>query len=57
MSYEGLLALLQSCAEEYQQARDDERDNPQACPNDGEPLRAAPDGGLFCRFDGWRPHR
>lgn len=26
-----------------------------ACPNDGEPLRAAPDGGQYCPFDGWRP--
>ncbi len=28
---------------------------PAACPNDGEPLQTGPDGGLFCRFDGWRP--
>ena len=28
---------------------------PIACPNDGEPLITAPDGQLFCRFDGWRP--
>lgn len=28
---------------------------PLSCPNDGEPLLTAPDGGLFCRFDGWRP--
>lgn len=26
-----------------------------ACPNDGEPLAAGPDGQLFCAFDGWRP--
>jgi hypothetical protein len=26
---------------------------PQACPNDGEPLRLGPDGELFCPFDGW----
>jgi hypothetical protein len=26
---------------------------PVACPNDGEPLIAGPDGTLFCRFDGW----
>lgn len=26
-----------------------------ACPNDGEPLRQAPDGGMFCPYDGWRP--
>jgi hypothetical protein len=31
-----------------------ERDRPlSACPNDGEPLRAGPDGELFCPFDGW----
>lgn len=24
-----------------------------ACPNDGEPLRTGPDGGLYCPFDGW----
>lgn len=28
---------------------------PAACPNDGEPLAAGPDGRLFCVFDGWRP--
>lgn len=28
---------------------------PVACPNDGEPLRTAPDGGLWCPWDGWRP--
>jgi hypothetical protein len=55
MGYEGLLALLRSCADEYQQGRDDERDNPTACPNDGEPLRDGPDGFLHCPFDGWRP--
>lgn len=27
---------------------------PEACPNDGEPLRTGPDGGLYCPFDGWR---
>lgn len=28
---------------------------PVACPNDGEPLRTAPDGGLWCPWDRWRP--
>lgn len=28
---------------------------PQACPNDGEPLRRTIDGLLFCPFDNWRP--
>lgn len=55
MGYDGLLTLLHSCADEYRQARDNERDNPTACPNDGEPLTEGPDGHLFCRFDGWRP--
>ena len=32
-----------------------DRDNPIACPNDGEPLRPGPDGQLFCPSDGWRP--
>lgn len=26
-----------------------------ACPNDGEPYSQGPDGGLYCRFDGYRP--
>lgn len=26
---------------------------PLACPNDGEPLKAGPDGELRCPFDGW----
>jgi hypothetical protein len=30
---------------------------PRACPNDGEPLRAGPDGQLYCPFDGWRPEQ
>jgi hypothetical protein len=25
-----------------------------ACPNDGEPLKTAPDGYLFCPYDGWK---
>lgn len=56
MSYEGLLNILRQNADEYQQAKDDERTFPQACPNDGEPLREGPDGGLYCPFDGWRPN-
>lgn len=28
---------------------------PVACPNDGEPLSAGPDGVLYCSYDGWRP--
>jgi hypothetical protein len=28
--------------------------DPQACPNDGEPLRPGPAGELFCPFDGYQ---
>jgi uncharacterized Zn finger protein (UPF0148 family) len=54
MSYEGLLAILKSSAEEAIQDKLEEDTNPQACPNDGEPLRSGPDGQLYCPFDGWR---
>jgi hypothetical protein len=27
---------------------------PVACPNDGEPLRAGPEGEWFCPYDGWQ---
>lgn len=27
---------------------------PLSCPHDGEPLTSAPDGSLFCRYDGWK---
>lgn len=27
---------------------------PQACPNDGTPLREGPNGELYCIFDGWK---
>jgi hypothetical protein len=41
--------------EAYRDARLEAEREPSACPNDGEPLDRAPDGGLFCPFDGWRP--
>lgn len=43
-------SILDEAAQEaqYYQTR-----QPVACPNDGEPLTTAPDGTLFCRFDGW----
>lgn len=34
--------------------KDEKSTPPMACPNDGEPLDAAPDGGLHCPFDGYR---
>lgn len=27
---------------------------PRACPHDGEPLEPTEDGGLHCRYDGWK---
>jgi hypothetical protein len=47
---------LQAVLDDARQTADEEANRPPvACPNDGTPLEAAPDGGLFCRFDGWRP--
>jgi hypothetical protein len=36
-------------------AREEERfrTHPVACPNDGEPLRSGPHGGLFCPWGDW----
>lgn len=56
MGYEGLLNILEINAEEFEEALRLEREDPIECPNDGTPLEPAPDGGLFCRFDGWRPN-
>jgi hypothetical protein len=55
MSYRGLLDILRANADEFRQAVESEREQPQACPNDGEPLRDGPDGFPHCPFDGWRP--
>lgn len=51
MSWEQLLDITRE-AEEL--AQDERARPPEACPNDGEPLTQAPDGGLHCRFDGYR---
>jgi len=32
---------------------EEEIKKPEACPNDGEPLKEGPGGILFCPFDGW----
>ncbi|HET6286349.1 MAG TPA: hypothetical protein VFG15_06325 [Amycolatopsis sp.] len=53
-SWYGLLAIYQEAADIR---RDELERDPQACPRDGEPLVTGPDGELFCRFDGWRPHQ
>lgn len=50
MSWEELLAIGREAADEQ---RAELSAPPQACPNDGEPLRSGPDGTLFCPFDGW----
>jgi hypothetical protein len=51
VSWEQLLSI-------YESARQDREDElarpPEACPNDGEPLRSGPHGELFCLFDGWQ---
>ncbi len=49
MAWETLKAILD------ERRKEAEADPPTACPNDGEPLQVAADGGLYCPFDGWRP--
>lgn len=51
MSWESLINVIHEAAA---YAQDERSRPPEACPNDGEPLREGPDGTLFCRFDGWR---
>jgi hypothetical protein len=46
----GLIDIYREAADELVQQR---AQSPLACPNDGEPLTAGPDGVLFCKFDGW----
>lgn len=50
MSWEQFLDIGREAAEQAQAERDAP---PVACPNDGVPLVAGPDGVLFCTFDGW----
>ena len=45
MSWEQLLSIGREAAEI---AREEETRAPVACPNDGEPLKAGPHGGLYC---------
>jgi hypothetical protein len=51
-NWRDLMAVL---ADARLMAREDAKQRPVACPNDGEPLRSGPRGQLFCPFDGWRP--
>jgi hypothetical protein len=47
---------LGDIAREARKLADAERSQqPQACPNDGEPLQKGPNGVLHCTFDGWTP--
>lgn len=50
--WDTLLAISREARQLY---AEDRARPPAACPNDGEPLRTAPDGGLWCPWDGWRP--
>jgi hypothetical protein len=52
MSWEQLQAIVAEAKAEH---AEDKARTPVACPNDGEPLREAGNGGLYCPFDGWRP--
>lgn len=52
MSWEQFIDIGREAARDRAAERDR---TPVACPNDGTPLEAGPDGALFCRFDGWRP--
>lgn len=45
MSWEQYLSVV---AEAMAHVRAEKSEPPTACPYDGEPLDAAPDGGLFC---------
>lgn len=51
MAWEQLLSIAREAADELRAERSAP---PQACPNDGEPLLPGPQGGLFCKFDGYR---
>jgi len=46
----GYLDIVEEAAQEAEAERSSP---PVACPNDGEPLRSAPDGSLYCPYDGW----
>ncbi len=50
MAWEELAAVLQERRDEIDREK---TDPPLACPNDGTPLKADPNGGLRCPFDGW----
>lgn len=47
----GLLSIITESVNEQVELN---AQRPRACPNDGEPLRSGPHGGLYCPYDGWR---
>lgn len=49
----GWYSLLDIAREAALERRAERERGPVACPNDGEPLRAGPDGELHCTFDGF----
>ena len=49
----GWYGLLSISDNVRQNSADEARRQPEACPNDGEPLSVGPDGRLFCVYDGW----
>ena len=51
MSWYTLLSIVE---EAVGYVKEEKTEPPLACPFDGEPLDTAPDGGLFCKFDGYR---
>jgi len=50
MGWEHLLTIRR---EQVETARAELAAPPQACPNDGEPLREGPAGELYCPYDGY----
>jgi hypothetical protein len=52
MGWESLIATGEMAR---QFAEQDASTPPTACWLCGTPLERAPDGGLFCKADGWRP--
>lgn len=51
MAWDTLLSIYQDATARL---LDERARRPEACPNDGEPLRTGPDGVLWCPYDGWR---
>ena len=51
MSWYTLLSIVEEAVGYVKQEK---TQPPLACPFDGEPLDTAPDGSLFCKFDGYK---